>query len=657
MNLKQVPLVLVNLAVLCPNLMAQHLWWNLEGQRDATCLYGEITALATAPGIYYCGANWHPGEPAGGYCGIQHNGIRERRTIFSIWDTSPQLHPTTTEADPRTIFNRFGGEGEGGHTHMLWPWKTNETFRFFVQKQPGSQPETTDTRYYVYDREKQQWIHGATIQNPNGGKTSVRTIGGGLNSFLENFLGRDKTVVKLATYRLWLGKSLEQMHCLTQAKGDGIWGQLHDAYFLAEGDRTELDRFFAGLAPEYGTPVYGGGGKSLDPISNAAIPPTVIASLQNLPHAGKAAVPRESAGRSPVKVFILAGQSNMEGYGGINTLDELGEHPTLGGLVRKIRKDDGSFVERDDVLLYYQRGDQIIRGPLTVGQGAGPDRIGPELMFGIDLGDYYEQPVLLIKTAWGGKDLYCDFRPPSAGKPPYEIPGAPRKIGAAYRQMIAEVHACLDHLEVHFPQFQGRPHELCGFVWFQGWNDFCADRKIRQQVYEEYARNFAHLVQDLRTEFKVPSLPVVVGELGVDGEQHVNAEMAAFRAAQAQIASQPELKGTLGYVRTAPYWYAKLDQLPRKLEVEERRLREKLTKQLQEELKGRTEASDAKPMEQLVNAAFEKARKEDRGYLEVQREHDRAISHWECHYFGNARVYCLVGHGLAEAMIGLQEAK
>jgi hypothetical protein len=48
-------------------------------------------------------------------------GIRERRTIFSIWDTSPQLHPTTTEADPRAIFNRFGGEGEVGHTHMLWP--------------------------------------------------------------------------------------------------------------------------------------------------------------------------------------------------------------------------------------------------------------------------------------------------------------------------------------------------------------------------------------------------------------------------------------------------------------------------------------------------------------------------------------------------------
>jgi hypothetical protein len=87
----------------CPHAQAQHLWWNLEGQKDATCLYGEITVLATHPCIYYCGANWHPGEPAGGYCGIQHNSETERRTIFSIWDTNPTLHPKVTEAVRRQL--------------------------------------------------------------------------------------------------------------------------------------------------------------------------------------------------------------------------------------------------------------------------------------------------------------------------------------------------------------------------------------------------------------------------------------------------------------------------------------------------------------------------------------------------------------------------
>jgi len=56
--------------------------------------------MATHTTIYYCGANWHPGEAAGGYCGIQHNSQTERRTIFSIWDTSPTLHPNISYRPP-----------------------------------------------------------------------------------------------------------------------------------------------------------------------------------------------------------------------------------------------------------------------------------------------------------------------------------------------------------------------------------------------------------------------------------------------------------------------------------------------------------------------------------------------------------------------------
>jgi len=198
---------------------AQHLGWNLEGQKDGTCLYGQITVLATNPSIYDCGANWHPGEPAGGYCGIQHNGEKERRTIFSIWDTSPSLHPNVTEADPKTIFNRSGGGGEGSHTHMLWDWRVGQPFDFLVRKETGK-GDTTDTRYDIYDR-IQRWFHSATITSPNGGKRSVATIGGRLNSFLENFTGQDRAAPKLALYRLWLGKDIDKMTFLTRAGGDG----------------------------------------------------------------------------------------------------------------------------------------------------------------------------------------------------------------------------------------------------------------------------------------------------------------------------------------------------------------------------------------------------------------------------------------------------
>jgi hypothetical protein len=261
---------------------AQHLWWDLKNHPSDTCLYGQITILATHENIYYCGANWHPGEPAGGYCGIQHNGGEEHRTIFSIWDTSPILHPEVTSADPRTIVSRFGGEGEGAHTHMLWPWRIRQTFQFCVRKVPGIKPDTTDTRYFIFDPDKAVWIHSATITSPNGNQKSVGTIGGAIASFLENFAGKDRDAPKLAIYRLWLGSSIETMKPLTLAVGDGKWGELHDAYFLAEGDDARLQDIFSSLQDDFGHPAFATKGKALNPLSNTPIPATVIESLKKV---------------------------------------------------------------------------------------------------------------------------------------------------------------------------------------------------------------------------------------------------------------------------------------------------------------------------------------------------------------------------------------
>jgi hypothetical protein len=270
---------------------AQHLWWDTRKLDDATCLYGEITVLATNPGIYYCGANWHPGEPAGGYCGIQHNGPLERRTIFSVWDTSAKFHPRVTQADLQTVFDRFTGEGEGAHTHMLWDWRPGETFQFFVRKQPGAAAGTTDARYYVYDRRARRWRHSATITSPNGDKkaeASVATVGGGgLGSFLENFTGKDRDVPKLALYRLWLGSEPGAMKCLTVAQGDGTWGEFHDAYFLAEGRGKELDALYRRLRKQYGEPAVAREGVKLEPITDKPIPDKVVKELKALPQARK----------------------------------------------------------------------------------------------------------------------------------------------------------------------------------------------------------------------------------------------------------------------------------------------------------------------------------------------------------------------------------
>jgi len=66
----------------------------------------------------------------------------------------------------------------------------------------------------------------------------------------------------------------------------------------------------------------------------------LLAVATAMPHRLQAQTNRQG----PVKVFILAGQSNMEGYGGLGTLDALGAHPTQANLLKKIKNEDGSFV-------------------------------------------------------------------------------------------------------------------------------------------------------------------------------------------------------------------------------------------------------------------------------------------------------------------------
>ena len=110
-----------------------------------------------------------------------------------------------------------------------------------------------------------------------------------------------------------------------------------------------------------------------------------------------------------VKVFILAGQSNMEGKAKVALLEYQVKQPATRPLFAHFEK-DGKWQERDDVMIRFLDR----KGPLTVGYGS-PGCIGPELQFGWTAGDHFREPVLLIKTAWGGRSLWRDFRPPSAG--------------------------------------------------------------------------------------------------------------------------------------------------------------------------------------------------------------------------------------------------
>jgi hypothetical protein len=261
----------------------ESLWWIAPQPGKITCIYGQVTPLVSIPNIYFCGVQW---GGVGGYCGIQHNGVKERRTIFSIWDTSPTLHPRVIEADPQTAHNRFGGEGEGAHTHMLWDWKYEEPFQFFLQKQPGKTAGTTETRYYFFDPIKKSWRHMATISSPDGehgrGTKFVEIC-----SWIENFAGKNMEKPKMAMYELWVGNKPENLKHVTRsagASGSGRWGKLHDAFFLAEGSPEQLAPVFAKLKAKYSEPTFGKDGQEMT-LPEKPLEKELIGQLRNLPQA------------------------------------------------------------------------------------------------------------------------------------------------------------------------------------------------------------------------------------------------------------------------------------------------------------------------------------------------------------------------------------
>ena len=121
----------------------------------------------------------------------------------------------------------------------------------------------------------------------------------------------------------------------------------------------------------------------------------------------------------PLKVFILAGQSNMQGHVNVSTFDSLADDPKTAPILKEMRNADGTPRVCKNVWISSIgcAGDDTTeqKGKLTAGFGASPQEIGPEFTFGIYMEKLLGEPVLIVKTSWGGKSLHTDFRPPMPG--------------------------------------------------------------------------------------------------------------------------------------------------------------------------------------------------------------------------------------------------
>jgi len=339
----------------------------------------------------------------------------------------------------------------------------------------------------------------------------------------------------------------------------------------------------------------------------------------------------------PLKVFILAGQSNMDGQAHVRTIDFLGEDkdPKRAALLKTFKPDGENLITREDVWV----ANSGVYAKLQPGFGGRRNysilgnNIGPEYAFGQYIGEALEEQVLLIKFAPGGQSLHVNFRPPSAGKTgnakldeqvlTKEVAdkwnGGRQEpvVGLQYRQMVRYIHSTLDNLEKHFPEYDAKAgYEIEGLVWFQGFNDLF-DVTGRQQ----YGQNLVHLIKDLRKEFKAPDMKVVVGVMGVNGPfNEVNPKQRDVRNGQRSINKVEEFQGNAKAIETAQLLHPEIVAI-----------------------------KTAGWLNKDRDLKKDPLSEEEKGML------SRATSNQGYHYYGEGRFFILVGKAFAETMLELMD--
>jgi len=373
-----------------------------------------------------------------------------------------------------------------------------------------------------------------------------------------------------------------------------------------------------------------------------------------------------SAGAKPLKVFILCGQSNMEGHAQTRTFPAIAKDPKTTDLYKEMVDADDKPVVCDDVFIAYSYGDFSGNpvgkksGKLTAGYGSqhhvGTGKIGPEFTFGIYMHKFLNEPVLLIKDAWGGKSLQVDFRPPSGGEVTDEK--QKQKAGVYYKLLIDHVKEVLADPKSVYPDYNAKDgYELAGFVWFQGFNDMVGSYppadpgkgKKGGKDFSEYSRLLACFIRDVRKDLSAPKLPFVIGVLGVGGE-NVSENAVAFRKAMAAPAGMEEFKGSVANVFTEKYWPTELDEVRAKEGEIKKEFADRQNEIKKLQKSGGDWKKDQEKLNEEIRAKTEKSLTEDELFLL-----DNGFSNQGFHYYGSAKFFGQIGKAFAEAMMDLEK--
>lgn len=272
----------------------------------------------------------------------------------------------------------------------------------------------------------------------------------------------------------------------------------------------------------------------------------------------------------PFKVTYLTDQAN--GLGWIARIDIPGTLSTIvnqDGKFPYLLDDDGKWAARDDVW-YKGVVTATANKWLSVDCGAGSNKIGPELGFGHVIGNFHDEPVLILKASQGNRSLGWDYLPPGSDQFEYEgqvyagYKDSPAKweqgtkpqpinwyAGKQYDECFGEVHQVLNNFDKEFPHWKGRGYEISGFVWWQGHKDGGEPYASR------YEQNLVHLIKTLRQEFDAPKAPFVIATIGFDG-WNMSGPHKIVAEAQLAVSGEkgkyPEFTGNVLTVETRDFW-------------------------------------------------------------------------------------------------------
>ncbi len=202
-----------------------HLNYSLPKGEPLEWFYNEVTVPEGSDpiGSYFMSNGF--GE---GYFGMQVNSEQERRILFSVWSPFKTDKPGEIPEDQKiTLLKKgegvhggeFGGEGSGGQSYWLYPWKAGETCRFLNRVHPDGQGSTVYTAWFFLP-DKKEWKLIASFKRPKTDKHLT-----GAHSFLENFADRNGYLSRGALYgNQWTCDVKGQWHEVTEAvfTGDDI---------------------------------------------------------------------------------------------------------------------------------------------------------------------------------------------------------------------------------------------------------------------------------------------------------------------------------------------------------------------------------------------------------------------------------------------------